>query len=358
VSVQLREKKLLDGRKSLYLDIYFKGRRTYEFLELYLTVNRQSNKETRELAENIRAKRQLEIQSGAHGFAPDFKKKVDFLEYFKKVFEDKKRFEGLRGVTNYEGTIRHLETFIGKKPVPIASIDEKWLEEFKQHLASSMKQNTANNYYARVKAVLRRAQKDGFININPSDNVKYFPSPEVQKDYLTAEELQRLADAPCKNADIKRAFLFACFTGLRFSDIKALTWGDIKSGKIHFRQRKTQGFEYLPLNETCQKILSQCRTGNELPLPEKNVFNIPDKGHINGEKMKSWLKAAKIKKHITFHCSRHTFATSLLTSGADLYTTSKLLGHKSISSTAIYAKIVDEKKQNAVNSLPRIEVAV
>jgi site-specific recombinase XerD len=90
-------------------------------------------------------------------------------------------------------------------------------------------------------------------------------------------------------------------------------------------------------------------------MPEKPVFNIPDKSHINGDKMKSWLKAAKIKKRITFHCSRHTFATSLLTAGVDLFTVSKLLGHKSISSTAIYAKIVDQKKNDAVNALQRLE---
>ena len=355
MGIQLREKKLLDGRRSLYLDIYYKGRRAYEFLEIYLTKDRQQNKEARELAENIKAKRLLELQSSEHGFTPSFKKKADFLEYFQKVIDDKKQYEGLRGFQNYEGTLRHLKDFTGGKPVPIGSISAQTLEDFKQHLTTKVKQNTANLYYGKVKTVLKKAVKDGFITRNPADEVKYFPNPETSKEFLTEEEVSRLAEAPCQSPDIKRAFLFGCFTGLRFSDVKALTWGDIRDGQIHFRQKKTQGFEYLPLNDTAQKILAQCRGQNEFPMPEKPVFNIPDKSHINGDKMKSWLKAAKIKKRITFHCSRHTFATSLLTAGVDLFTVSKLLGHKNISSTAIYAKIVDQKKNDAVNALQRLE---
>jgi len=355
MSVKVREKKLSDGRISLYLDIYHSGRRSYDFLEIYLTKDRQKNKELKELAENIRAKRELELKSTDYGFSPQFKKKVNFLDYFKKVYEEKQSNEGLRGVENYKGTLKHLEDITKGQGIAIGAIDEKWLEDFKAYLVLRMKQNTANNYYAKIKAVLRKANKEGYINRNPSENVKYFPAPETEKEFLSTDEIKKLAETPCKNPDIKRAFLFACFTGLRFSDVKALTWGDIKDGKLHFRQRKTQGFEYVPLNETALSILSQCRGDNEIPLAEKPVFSIPDKSHISG-KLKPWITAAGITKKISFHCSRHTFATSLLTAGTDLYTTSKLLGHKSIASTAIYAKIVDEKKLKAVNSLPQVEV--
>jgi integrase len=356
MSVKVREKKLSDGRRSLYLDIYRNGRRAYEFLEIYLTTDRQKNKEARELAESIRAKRELEYKTGDYGFSPQFKKKVNFLEYFKQCFEEKVRKEGIRGVDNYKGTLRHLEDFTKGQGAQIGAIDEKWLEDFKAHVAGKVRQNTANLYYAKVKTVLRQAHKEGYITRNPAENVKYFPAPETEKAFLTADEVRILAETPCTNStDVKRAFLFACYTGLRYSDIKAITWGDIKDGKLHFRQKKTSGFEYMPLNETALSILSQCRGKNELPFPEKPVFNIPDKNHLSN-KLKPWIKAAGIKKKISFHCSRHTFATMLLTSGTDLYTTSKLLGHKSIASTAIYAKIVDEKKLMAVNGLPQVEV--
>jgi len=356
MSVALREKVLKNGRRAFYLDIYVKGKRSYEFLDLYLTKDRIANKETKELAANIRAKREMEIQTQGYGLAPAFKRKTNFVDYFQKVFEDKKRDEGLRGVDNYTGTKTHLIAYTKGQTMQIGAIDEAWLEGFKAYLCTNVQPNTANNYYARVKAVLNRAVKEGFIQRNPGHNVKYYPTPETERHFLTSEEVSKLAATPCTHPDAKRAFLFCCYTGMRFSDVKALTWGEIKEGRIHFRQKKTGGQEYLPLGEVPLKILAQGRAGKELPLPEKPVFNIPDKGHINAP-IRAWVKASGITKKITFHCSRHTFATSLLTAGADLYTTSKLLGHKSISTTAIYAKIVDEKKQAAVDSLPGIEVA-
>jgi integrase len=357
MSIKIREKKLKDGRLSLYLDIYHNGRRSYEFLDIYLTKDKQLNKESKDLAENIRAKRQIELQSRDHNFTPQFKKKINFSDYFKNVYEHKVKHEGFRGVDNYKTTLKHIEDFTKKQGIQIGAIDKKWLEDFKTYLASKMRENTANNYYARVKAVLRRAHKEGYITINPADEVKYFSPIETEKVFLSAGEVAKLAatPAPDKFPQVKFAFLFGCYTGLRFSDIKALQWGDIKDGKLHFRQRKTEGYEYMPLNKTVVSILAKCREENEFPLPEKNIFNIPDKSHVS-KYLKVWIKKAGIKKNISFHCSRHTFATSLLTAGADLYTVSKLLGHKSISSTAIYAKVVDEKKRNAVDSLQQVEV--
>ena len=355
MSVHLREKNLSDGRVSLYLDIYHKGHRHYEFLEIYLTKDRQQNKESRSLAENIRAKRLLEMQSAEYGFSPQFKKKIDFLTYFKQYFETREKNEGLRGIVNYKCTLKHLEAYCKSQPTSIGTIDEKWLEGFKAYVASKVQKSTANLYYAKVKAAIRQANKEGYMSRNPSENVKYFAVAESERSFLTEDEVHKLAQTPCSSPDVKRAFLFACHTGLRFSDVKALTWGDIKDGRAHFRQKKTLGFEYLPLNESALSIIAQSRKENELPLAEKPVFNIPDKSHISA-KLRPWLTAAGISKEITFHCSRHTFATSLLTAGTDLYTTSKLLGHRNISSTAIYAKIVDEKKLKAVNSLPQIGV--
>jgi integrase len=353
MSVTLREKQLQDGRRSYYLDIYHSGRRSYEFLNIYLGNNREENKESRELAESIRSKRQLDLQALGYGMAPQFKKKVDFLTYFENVTKVKRDSEGLRGVQNYDNTLMHLKGY-ASGPVPICSIDAAWLEGFKAYLSKKMKQNSANNVYAKVKTVLHRACKEGFIPKNPADDVKYFPSPEVEKVFLNEHELQSLAQTECKAPQVKRAFLFACNTGIRFSDVKALTWEMVKDGKIHFRQKKTGGFEYMHLNASALKILELQKTDLQaIPHPEKPVFNIPDKSHVN-KYLLPWIKAAGIKKHVTFHCSRHTFATMLLTTGTDLYTVSKLLGHKSIATTAIYAKVVDSKRKGAVDNLPQL----
>jgi integrase len=151
------------------------------------------------------------------------------------------------------------------------------------------------------------------------------------------------------NNEVKDAFIFSCFTGLRYSDILNLKWQNIINNKIEFRQQKTGGVEYLPLSQTAKKIL-------ETKLPYRKdefVFHLPQKPVI-WEHIKNWVKKAEINKRVSFHTARHTFATLSLTMGTDLYTVSKLLGHKSISTTQVYAKIVDAKKVEAINKLPKL----
>ena len=178
---------------------------------------------------------------------------------------------------------------------------------------------------------------------------------ETYRSFLTIDEIRKLAAAPCRNPDVKRAFLFSCYTGLRFSDVKALTWANVRDDSIDFRQQKTQGMEYLPLPVAARKILYVKKGAQVLPVQTNRIFSLPDKT-TTGEHLKKWCKEAGMTKRITFHTSRHTFATLALSQGADLYTVSKLLGHKDISTTQIYAKIVDQKKKDAVALLPDIEV--
>jgi len=353
MSIKIREKKLKDGSKSLYLDLYTTGRRQYEFLGLYLSKNKAHNKETKELAESIRSKRQLELQASGFGLAPQFKKQTDFIVYFETVFKYKKEKEGLRDDSNYTVTLKHLKDYSKGKLIQIGAIDVLWIENFRVFLSKKgIKGNTINNYFNRVKAVLNRAVIENYISKNPASTIKYYPSPEVEKVFLVDEEISNLISTPCKKPDIKLAFLFSCNTGLRFSDVKKLTWGQIKDNQIHFRQQKTQGFEYMPLNDGAIKLLDKTK-GDLIPMPEKPIFTLPSKSHVNVY-LKEWVKDAKIDKKVTFHVSRHTFATDLITKGTDIYTVSKLMGHKSIATTTIYAKIVDAKKIKAVNNLTPI----
>jgi integrase len=171
-----------------------------------------------------------------------------------------------------------------------------------------------------------------------------------ERVYLTADELRKLIATKCKREDVRNAFLFCCMCGLRWSDVSTLKWEDIHADgdewKIEKRMIKTSELLYLPLSKEAKNYLPS----KELKESSELVFTLPTLWATE-RIITDWVKEAKITKHVTFHCARHTFATMMLTQGADLYTTSKLLGHTSVKTTEIYAKIVDQKKVEAVNLL-------
>ena len=170
--------------------------------------------------------------------------------------------------------------------------------------------------------------------------------------YLTVEEIKKLSNTHCSHPVIKRAFLFSCLTGIRKGDISRLTWSDVQTQgqftRIIFRQEKTDNVEYLDINSQASALLG------ERGLSDEKIF----KGFTNpmtiSKILTSWVKEAGIKKKITFHCARHTFAVMMLDLGTDIYTVSKLLGHKKLTTTQIYAKVLDKNKQQAVNKIPPI----
>jgi len=344
MSVKLRKRKLKSGRVSLYLDIYSSGQRHYDFLRLYLDGNRQANKETLQLAESIRAKRQLELQSQRHGFAAPFKRKADFVRFFADLAATKGEKD-----TAWRNTLQYLRRFTGGS-VRFDAVNEPWLEALKVHLLENLAQNTARLYLAKVKAALNYAVRHKIIPVNPFSYVENIKHIESERTYLTVDELRLLAQTHCRNAEVRRAFLFACFTGLRVSDIRALTWNQIRGERLHFRQQKTSGQEYMPLSVSAQHLLGE--TGK----PDSPIFRLPGAQNSVNDIIAAWVLEADIDKHVTFHVSRHTFATMALSHDIHLYTVSKLLGHKDIATTQIYAKIIDKKKQEAVNRLPEIEL--
>ena len=165
---------------------------------------------------------------------------------------------------------------------------------------------------------------------------------------MTIDEIKKLIATPMENENIKDAYLFSCFCGLRFSDIKGLKWENIfcDSGQYRLQvvMQKTKAPIYLPLSSEALKWLP-VRNGKGA---DEKVFSLPSNNMVN-LLIKPWAKAAGITKHFTFHTARHSFATMMLTLGADLYTTSKLLGHVDVRMTQVYAKIVNKKKDEAVN---------
>ncbi len=365
--VSLREKKISKGRKSLYLDFYpaiinpKTGKATRrEFLRMYIfekpknPIDKQHNKETKSLAESIRSKRQLEIQFDEHGFKPKGNLEGDFLKYFRKLTNN--RYESQGNYGNWLSTLKQLESY-KKNGATFGDVDKDFVEGFKQHLLSNndIKQNTRVSYYRKFLHSLKSAIKDGHLDNNPAKSVDSLKEESTSREYLTLEELKVLAKTDCKVEIFKSAFLFSALTGLRFSDIQALTWSDLQGNNkdgyfIRFKQKKTGQHETLMIPKSARKLMGE-RNDNDAPIFKNLIYSA-----WYNTKLQDWVDDAKINKKITFHCARHSFATLQLTMGTDIYTVSKLLGHKDLKTTEIYGKIIDQKKHDAMNKMDDFEL--
>jgi integrase len=231
-------------------------------------------------------------------------------------------------------------------------------EDFKRFLLSApcggnrsgiISHNTAATYFSIFKAALKQAFVDGYLQTDLSAKIKGIQEQESRREYLTVEELNTLAATPCERDVMKRAALFSALTGLRHCDIQKLQWKEISIDgnqvQLHFTQQKTKGVEYMPISE---QALQLCGTPRQ---PEQLVFeDLPDPAWIS-KPLKRWIETAGITKPITFHNFRHTYATLQLSSGTDIYTVSKMLGHTNVKTTQIYAKVVDEKKNKAAQAI-------
>lgn len=346
MSVKLRSKKKRDGGESLYLDIYYKGTRKTEFLGLYITKNDPERKNKKDLAEKKRSQKELEIFANSNNLPNFFNGKEDFLTYYDKKYPDKNHRLIRNLIKEFAKNKLINETLAFNK------IDEKLITDFKDWLISKdYKNNSIWVMLNRLRTILNSAVKEKIIPFNPAKNIRV-KIEETERVFLTFDELKKLNEAKCDNDILKKSFLFSCFTGLRISDIRQLTWGQIREGKIYFRQKKTKGIEYLPLSNQALKILDEIPKNGE-EINDLRVFDFSMLySHTLGDKLRKWAKTVKIEKEITFHSGRHTFATLSLQYGVDLFTLSKLLGHKNIAHTQIYAKIVNETLNEAVNKLP------
>lgn len=372
---QKQRKQTGKAQISLYLEIYkgtvkapdgkIKILRDYKYLNLYLIdkpvtpIERQQNKETLQLAKDIKSKTELEIKNGLYGFTSTTKDNANFIEFFKAEAEKKTTHIWL-------ATMQHVISFAGDN-VSFAQITPAFCQGFKDYLESLVKAgnnadqkqkalsaNTANIYFSTFKTCLKSARDRNIIKFNPCIDINPPKKKPVKKEYLTIDEVKKLAKADCKDETVKRAFLFSVLTGLRWSDIQKLTWSEVVNTgngyQLVFTQKKTGGLEYLPLSEQAKNMLGKAGK------PDQAVFeNLVYSYHI-GVMIEIWMAKAGITKKITFHNARHSFAVMQLDLGTDIYTVSQLLGHASINSTQVYAKIVDEKKRQAANRIPDINL--
>lgn len=374
--VKLRRKTLANGNVSLYLAINTgTGRREYEFLRLYLIPERTKadklrNRETLALANSIKAQRIVDIQKGAHGFKSDFKEQTLFFDYYQALTEKRKKKESRGNFSNWASCLRHLRKYEPRRNITFADITPQWVQGFKDYLENEaeafgcdlrkrkdrrpLSQNSKQSYFNKLRACLRQAYEDGIIRQNPMRGILGFSTQEGKRQYLSLDEIKAMAAAECDYPEVKRAFLFSCLTGLRRSDIEKLTWGEVTQlngrTRLVFRQKKTGGQEYLDITTQAAELIGECGAAKQSDKVFGNILNPSD----TNDNLRIWALRAGVDKHISFHCGRHTFAVLMLTLGTDIYTVSKLLGHRELKTTQIYAKIVDEKKQEAVDNIPPI----
>ena len=357
--VALRKRATKGGGYSLYLDYYIYGQRCREFLKMYLIpekskIDHLQNLETVKAATALKAKRVMDIQNGVAGLKRRKGEKVLLLDYM----EERQQYYTNRGSETYAQTVKncgeYCQAYKGKN-IRLSQINEDYITGFIGHLNDSkLGTGTIYTYYNALMIVLNSAVREGLIAENPAKYVDPKIKPkqkESSRDFLTLDELRQLTLTPCAAGMLKKAFLFSCFTGLRVSDICVIRKEDIvevDKGKyqIQIAQKKTKSMVFIPLSDNALKWMPQKKSG--LLFPE-----IPP-SPTRERKLAEWSKAAKIKKHVTFHVARHTYATLLLTYGADIYTVSQLLGHKNLETTQIYAKIIDEKKRETVDLIPQL----
>lgn len=369
--VHIRAKKISGGKKSLYLDIVNNGVRHKEYLRLYLMPEdskgaKSANKSVMRMAEEIKAKRTLEVMRYGLQLTDHDKGNVVLVDWL----EEQRKYYYEHGNVNYSTTIRCLLRHLGrfsqcKKGFRLKSITPTWLRQFLEYLRSDntnkyggrLCQETIYTYFTVLSILMNKAVRLELIPMNPFHKLSQAEKPQrrtKKRDFLTMEELQRLAKAECDDWRVKKAFMFCCFTGLRYIDVSRLKWKHIQklsdgTYQLGIEQKKTEDTVYIPLSANALKWLPDRGDDGR----ENYVFQFRDRSIIY-KYLQDWGKRAGIGKHLIFHMSRHTCATLLLTYGADLYTVSKILGHQSIKSTQIYAKVIDSVKKKAVDNIPDV----
>lgn len=339
------------GNVSLYIDIYVKGVRTYEYLHLYLVPehnrkDKENNRQTMMLAEAICAKRLVEVRNGQYGFQQ--RAAVPLFAYMERIADTRHGSTRRR----YNAVLQMVKGYERRTSMMVADITPAWYNGLMRYMeAQGLAPNTLAVYVATIRFIINQAHREGLFQSNPIAGIKGSGYEETNRIYLTVDEVQRLVATPCDNDVTKRAFLFGCLTGMRHIDIRALTWGDVTEQdgytRIIYRQSKTRGQEYLDINAQAAALMG-VRGRDDVPVFPLMSWSSMSR-HIT-----DWRTRAEITKRVTFHASRHTFAVMMLGIGTDIYTVSKLLGHRELSTTQVYAHVIDKAKREAVDSIPNL----
>lgn len=378
---KLLQKKLSDGRVSLYLEYYLGYTKVYdetkdcevvkkdrkrEYLSLYLLNNprtpieRQANKQTLELAKEIRTEKEQELKKDKTGKRLFKSKGVNFLDYFQTYIDNYTK----KDVRMMEGALQRFKDFL-KEKYPIyqnnikpEQISKDMITDFVEYLQGKSKGEGASNYYQHFKRVIIYAMEHDTMSKNPCTGIICKIDKQIlRKDVLSMEEMTKLISTTYKgqNPEIRRAFTFCLYTGIRFCDVVELKYSNVDySNKIlKFEQEKTKGHSansgvIIPLNDGLLELIG------DTPEKDCKIFSLPS--HTMCLKaLRHWTGQAGIKKHITWHCARHSFAVNILNNGANIKTVASLLGHSGLQHTEKYTRAVDSLKEAAINSLPELK---
>lgn len=354
VHLRTRPNKAKD-RLSYYLDFYpmYRDQSTMETVRhrsiditIYANPKNQReklyNEKMAEKAEMVRCRVYESIVNERYDIFDREKMKGDFLAYFKRLAA--KRNKKWEQVYLYFTDFMHGTCTFADITVELCGKFREYLLTTRQlnHRSQRLHVNTAANYWSTFRHALHIAYREKRIKDNPNGFLEKIELIDTDKEHLSQEELIRLAETPCDTPELRRAFLFACLTALRKSDIHKLTWEEIQpygDGTMYFttRMQKTKDIVHNPI---CQEALELIGYS-----PDKRGLVFPDfRDKMTQAPLRRWLEAAGVTKKITFHCTRHTFACLQLGAGTNIKVVQGYLGHKNVTTTEVYAKICDEQK--------------
>lgn len=384
---KLKQKVMSDGNLALYLDYYLgrinvtheatgevksKVQRKREFLHLSLyatprtPIERQQNKDTLALAQKIRFEREQEFKDGNLGYRLKTDKNINFLDYYQSYIDGYTK----KDKRNIELSYKRFQDFLRDTPkykkysqrITPQQITRDMVIEFTEYLQSRSVGEGAHTLYARFKKVVAYAFEHGVFLKNPCNKITIkIDRGVLKKDVLSQEEMQQLIATHYQreNPNIRRAFIFCLYTGMRYCDVKDLTFAsiDYANKMLKFEQNKTKGHSansgvVIPLNDGLLKLIGEPTTPNNRA---ELVFPLPSY-EMCLKAVKRWVKRAGINKHISWHCARHSFAVNILNNGANIKTVASLLGHSGLQCTEKYTRAVDSLKKEAIDSLPTLNI--
>jgi integrase len=315
-------------------------------------VQKNHNKEALKLLDVKKSEAIIEKQAIGSAFIPAHKFKANFLDYYQEFVDNNKR-EGNRHLSN---SFTQFKLFIKKDFIPPIEITENLCKQFRRFLLDKYNGLTPLNYFARFKEVVSAAHSDGYFHKKPTEDVSGKSNPSTRlKEILEVEDYLALLNTPYFNEELRNAFIFSCYTGLRWVDVKKAEWNDIKDGTLTTRiiQQKTGQPVILTLHPIAQAILKKQKIRSEARRKHtNNVFVIPCHDGSN-KALDTWMKAAGIKKHITWHCARLSFSVLLQDKNVDDATVAYLMGHTTTRQVqSIYKRHRPKDQAETIKKLP------